>query len=70
MAMGFSSVRFALRRAKGLLTWQLRPRGRNTDLPERCLQVTPDGMKELRELRRALLSMWGGLEPLFDRGGK
>jgi hypothetical protein len=27
-------------------------------------------MKELREVRRALLSMWGGLEPLFDKGLK
>lgn len=56
--------------AKGLLTWRLRPRGGSSDLPERCLQVTPDGMKELREVRRALLSMWGGLEPLFDKGLK
>ena len=39
-------------------------------MPERCLQVTSDGMKELREVRRALLSMWGGLEPLFDKGLK
>lgn len=56
--------------AKGLLTWRLRSRGRSSDLPERCLQVTPDGMKALRELRKALLSMWGGLEPLFDKGAK
>ena len=56
--------------AKGLLTWRLRPRGGSNDLPERCLQVTSDGMKELRELRKALITMWGGLEPLFDKGSK
>lgn len=56
--------------AKGLLNWHLRRRAGNSELPERCLQVTPEGMKELREVRRAILDLWRGLEPLFDKGLK
>ena len=56
--------------AKGLLTWDLRQRVGDSGLPERALQVTRAGMGELRSARRAMLAMWKGLEPLFDKGAK
>jgi DNA-binding PadR family transcriptional regulator len=56
--------------AKGLLTWEIRSRGSRPESPERVLQVTKEGMSELRAARRAMLAMWRGLEPLFDRGTK
>lgn len=54
--------------AKGLLTWDVRRRRGNPIAPERHLEVTRDGMTELRAARRAMLDMWRGLEPLFDKG--
>jgi DNA-binding PadR family transcriptional regulator len=54
---------------KGLLTWQIRRRA-GADEPERALEVTRDGMSELRAARKAMLAMWQGLEPLFDRGAR
>jgi PadR family transcriptional regulator, regulatory protein PadR len=56
--------------AKGLLTWDLRKRPGGSQLPERSLSVTRAGMVELRAARKAMLAMWRGLEPLFDRGNK
>jgi PadR family transcriptional regulator PadR len=56
--------------AKGLLTWDLRRRAGGGDLPERYLQVTREGLGELREARRSMLEMWRGLEPVLDRGRK
>jgi DNA-binding PadR family transcriptional regulator len=56
--------------AKGLLTWSIRRRPAGGDLPERTLEVTREGMKALRDARRALIEMWRGLEPLFDKGPK
>jgi PadR family transcriptional regulator, regulatory protein PadR len=56
--------------AKGLLTWDIRGRAGANHLPERTLQVTRDGLGELRAARRAMLAMWKGLEPLFDQGAK
>ena len=56
--------------AKGLLTWDVRKRASGSQLPERTLAVTPAGMTELHAARRAMLAMWSGLEPLFDRGTK
>jgi DNA-binding PadR family transcriptional regulator len=56
--------------AKGLLTWDIRRRGSGGDAPERALQVTRAGMSELRVARRAMLAMWNGLEPLFDKTAK
>jgi len=55
---------------KGLLTWDLRPRSRGAELPERYLQVTREGLAELREARRSMLEMWRGLEPLLEKGRK
>jgi len=54
--------------AKGLLTWDLRKRRSGGDLPERYLEVTREGMAELREGRRAMLNMWRGIEPLLEKG--
>jgi DNA-binding PadR family transcriptional regulator len=54
--------------AKGLLTWDLRKRRSGGDLPERYLEVTRDGMAELRHARRAMLDMWRGIEPLLEKG--
>jgi PadR family transcriptional regulator PadR len=56
--------------AKGLLTWQLRRRASGSPLPERTLEVTRAGMSELRAARKAMLAMWHGLEPIFDKGPK
>jgi DNA-binding PadR family transcriptional regulator len=56
--------------AKGLLTWEVHRRRTARDLPERYLQVTPEGIAELRAARRAMLEMWRGLEPLLDKGRK
>ena len=56
--------------AKGRLTWDLRPRARASDLPERYLHVTREGLAELREARRSMLEMWRGLEPLLEKGRK
>jgi PadR family transcriptional regulator PadR len=56
--------------AKGLLTWELRRRSSDSPMPERSLEVTRAGMTELRAARKAMLALWQGLEPLFDRGGK
>jgi DNA-binding PadR family transcriptional regulator len=56
--------------AKGLLTWDLRRRTGGSPLPERSLEVTRAGMTELSAARKAMLALWHGLEPLFDRGGK
>jgi DNA-binding PadR family transcriptional regulator len=56
--------------AKGLLTWDLRKRADGSEAPERTLQVTKAGMHELRAARKAMLTMWRGLEPLFDKGNR
>ena len=56
--------------AKGLLTWDLRKRRSGGDLPERYLEVTPEGMAGLRDARRAMLEMWRGIEPLLEKGRK
>jgi DNA-binding PadR family transcriptional regulator len=56
--------------AKGLLTWDLRRRATGSHFPERTLQVTRAGMSELKAARRAMLAMWHGLEPIFDKGTK
>ena len=55
---------------KGLLTWDLRKRRSGGDLPERYLEVTREGMVELRDARRAMLEMWRGIEPLLEKGRK
>jgi DNA-binding PadR family transcriptional regulator len=56
--------------AKALLTWTVAQRSSGSELPERRLEVTRDGMSELRAARKAMLAMWRGLEPLFDKGTK
>jgi PadR family transcriptional regulator PadR len=56
--------------AKGLLTWDVRQARGPRQLPERYLQVTREGLRELREARRAMLELWRGLEPLLERGRK
>jgi DNA-binding PadR family transcriptional regulator len=53
--------------SKGLLTWELRePTSDRSDLPQRHFSVTPAGLDELRRSRRALLTLWNGLERLLD----
>jgi PadR family transcriptional regulator, regulatory protein PadR len=54
--------------AKGLLTWTMRRRASGSDLPERLLDVTREGLTELRAARRSMLEMWRGLEAIFDKG--
>jgi DNA-binding PadR family transcriptional regulator len=55
--------------AKGRLTWETRPgRQSRQDLPERRLQVTPQGLEDLRIARQSLLDMWRGLEGILDEG--
>ncbi len=56
--------------AKELLTWDVRRRASGGDAAERVLQVTRFGINELRAARKAMLAMWRGLEPLFDKGPK
>jgi PadR family transcriptional regulator, regulatory protein PadR len=56
--------------AKGLLTWDLRPRRSGSDLPERYLEVTREGLAELRDARRAMLDLWRGIEPLLEKDGR
>jgi DNA-binding PadR family transcriptional regulator len=56
--------------SKGLLTWKIRRLTGGGELPERTLDVTRDGMTALRDARRAMLGLWRGLEPLFDKGSK
>lgn len=52
--------------AKGLLSWTLVPGGANRDgQPQRLLQVTASGIRELRASRRTLESLWHGLDALF-----
>lgn len=52
--------------AKGLLSWTLVPGGANRDgQPQRLLQVTAPGLRELRASRRTLESLWHGLDALF-----
>jgi PadR family transcriptional regulator PadR len=52
--------------AKGLLTWHLRQRRSGAESPERVLEVTREGMSELKVARKAALDLWRGLEPLFE----
>jgi PadR family transcriptional regulator PadR len=52
--------------AKDRLTWTVRPRATGGELPERCLTVTKDGLRDLRDARRSLLAMWRGLGKLVD----
>jgi DNA-binding PadR family transcriptional regulator len=54
--------------AKGLLTWSTRKRGSGSDLPERRLEVTREGLAELRAARKAMLALWQGLESVLDKG--
>ena len=55
--------------AKGRLTWETRPgRRARQELPERRLQVTPQGLEDLRIARQSLLDMWRGLEGILDEG--
>jgi DNA-binding PadR family transcriptional regulator len=56
--------------AKGLLTWNVRGRPNGSELPERFLEVTREGIGALRDARRSMLDMWRGLEPLLDKGRK
>jgi PadR family transcriptional regulator len=57
--------------AKGRLTWTTTPGGRpgRDGMPERRLQVTGEGRRDLRVARQSLLDMWQGLEGLLEEGG-
>lgn len=51
---------------KGFLTWTAEAvDGRRGGLPQRCFQVTPEGVAELRRSRRALLNLWHGLDEVL-----
>ena len=53
--------------AKGRLTWDTRPgRKARHELPERRLEVTSQGLDDLRVARQSLLDMWRGLEGVLD----
>jgi DNA-binding PadR family transcriptional regulator len=53
--------------SKGYLSWELRePTGDRSDLPQRHFSVTPAGLDELKRSRKALLTLWSGLERVLD----
>lgn len=55
--------------AKGRLTWSTtQGRGPRAGLPERRLQVTSEGRRDLAAARRSLLDLWRGLEDVLDKG--
>jgi len=63
-----AAVFIALRRleAKGLLQSQLEEEADETGRARRYFTPTPEGMKKLREMRRALKSLWQGFGAELD----
>jgi DNA-binding PadR family transcriptional regulator len=64
-----SAVYVALRRleAKGLLTSRLEtPEESGEPYPRRYFALTDAAIDPLKSVRRALLSLWDGLEPVLD----
>ena len=63
-----ASVYVTLRRLeeKGLVrSWLGEPVGERGGKPRRCVAVTTDGVRRLRESRRMIENMWTGLDTVF-----
>jgi len=61
-----AAVYVTLRRLekKGLVSsWMSGPTAERGGKPRRCVQVEPEGVRLLRESRRAMDGMWQGLDP-------
>jgi len=61
-----SAVYVTLRRLedKGLISsWMSDPVPERGGKPRRCVKVEPEGLRLLRESRRAMEQMWQGLDP-------
>jgi PadR family transcriptional regulator len=61
-----AAVYVTLRRLekKGLLSsWMSGPTPERGGKPRRCVKVEPEGVRLLRESRRAMEGMWDGLDP-------
>ncbi len=53
---------------KGLVTWTEEEAGPRRTGPLRRFRVTPDGIKALQASRRALETLWQGLDVLVEEG--
>jgi len=61
-----ASVYVSLRRLeeKGVISsWMSEPMAERGGKPRRCVEVEPEGLRLLRESRRAFDQMWGELDP-------
>jgi DNA-binding PadR family transcriptional regulator len=64
-----SAVYVTLRRLeqKGLVSsWMSDPTPERGGKPRRCVKVEPQGLRLLRESRRAMDGMWKGLDPALE----
>jgi DNA-binding PadR family transcriptional regulator len=64
-----SAVYVTLRRLeqKGLVSsWMSDPTPERGGKPRRCVKVEPEGLRLLRESRRAMDGMWKGLDPALE----
>jgi DNA-binding PadR family transcriptional regulator len=64
-----SAVYVTLRRLeqKGLLaSWMSDPTPERGGKPRRCVRVTSEGLRLLRDSKRAMDRMWEGLDPVRD----
>lgn len=66
-----SAVFIALRRleGKGFLRSRLEDQLEETGRARRYFDLTPAGLAKLREMRRALVSLWNGLAGELDEAG-
>ena len=65
-AVARAAVYVALRRLerKGLISsWMSEPTPERGGKARRCVEIEPEGLRLLRESRRALDRMWSGLDP-------
>ncbi len=53
---------------KGLVTWTAEEAPPRRSGPLRRFQVTPDGVEALQESRRALQTLWRGLDVFVEEG--
>lgn len=53
---------------KGMVSWTEEARGDRRPGPLRRFEVTPEGVHALRASRRALESLWAGLDVLVEEG--
>lgn len=64
-----SAVYVTLRRLekKGLISsWMSEPTAERGGKPRRCVEIESEGLRLLRESRRVLDRMWGGLDPALE----